>query len=95
MFMIPMPPTSRDTAETAPSNTVSMPVTLEAVCWIDVWLKNEKSSALGGGEPVQPAQQVFHLGLRRVVVSDAVATTLMSLTRLAAPARRERRFCTP
>ena len=48
MFMMPMPPTSRLTAATAPSRLVSTPIVLESVsasCWVSKMLKLSSSPA--------------------------------------------------
>jgi hypothetical protein len=48
MFMMPMPPTSRLTAATAPSRSVSTPMVLDSVsasCWVSKMLKLSSSSS--------------------------------------------------
>ena len=45
MFMIPMPPTTSDTAATLPSSAVKVPVTAFIVASISVWERTSKSSS--------------------------------------------------
>ena len=45
MFMMPMPPTTREMPAIAPKNAVNVPVIVLNVCNKSVWLKMRKSSS--------------------------------------------------